>query len=100
MFHHIVVKLLYLCRRTQQDIQTAIAFLYTRVKELDNDDYKKLTRVIQYLRGTTAMTLTIEPTNSPQWWVDSSYAVHPDMKSHTRIFMSIGKGGVYTSSCK
>ena len=25
------------------------------------------------------MTLTVEPTNSPLWWVDSSYAVHPDM---------------------
>jgi len=32
--------------------------------------------------------------------VDSSYAVHPDMKSHTGIFMSIGKGGGYTASRK
>jgi len=37
------------------------------------------------------MTLTIEPTSSPQWWVDSSYAVHPHMKSITGIFMTIGK---------
>jgi len=82
LFHHIVAKLLYLCRRTQQDIQTAVAFLCTRVKEPDEDNYKKLARVIQYLRGTMTMTLTIEPTNSPLWWVDSSYAVHLDMKSH------------------
>jgi len=46
------------------------------------------------------MTLTIEPNDQPQWWVDSSYAVHPDMKSHTEILMTIGKGGIYTSSCK
>ena len=32
LFHHIVAKLLYLCRRTQQYIQTAVAFLFTRVK--------------------------------------------------------------------
>jgi len=32
IFHHIVAKLIYLCRRTQQDIQTAVAFLCTRVK--------------------------------------------------------------------
>ena len=42
------------------------------------------------------MTLTIEPNDNPWWWVDSSYAVNPDMKSHTGIFMSIGKGGMYT----
>jgi len=77
LFHHMVGKLLYLFRRTQQDIKTAVAFLYTRVKQPDEDDYKKLARVIQYLMGTTTMTLTIEPTNSPNWWGDSSYAVHP-----------------------
>ena len=46
------------------------------------------------------MMLTIEPNNNPCWWVDSSYAVHPDMKSHTGIFMSIGKVGGYTASHK
>jgi len=100
LFHHIVAKLLYLCRRTQQDIQTAVAFLCTRVKNPDEDDCKKLARVIQYLRATNDMTLTIEPSNSPKWWVDSSYAIHPDMKSHMGIFMTIGKGGTYTASCK
>jgi len=46
------------------------------------------------------MTLTIELDKNPCWQVDSSYAVHPDMKSHMGTFMSIGKGGAYTSSCK
>jgi len=55
-----------------------MAFLCTRVKDLDEDDYKKLARVIQYLMVSTSMTLTIKPTNSPKWWVDSSYAIHPD----------------------
>ena len=48
LFHHIVAILLYLYRRTQQDIQTAMAFLCTRVKLPDKDNYKRLTRVIQY----------------------------------------------------
>ena len=100
LFHHIVAKLLYVFRRTRQDIQTAVVFLCTRVKNPDEDDYKKSKRVIQYLRDTKNITLTIKPNNSPKWWVDSSYAVHPDMKSHTGIFMTIGKGGTYTASCK
>jgi len=46
------------------------------------------------------MTLTIELDVEAKWWVDSSYAVHPDMKSHTRIYMTLGKGVKYTASCK
>ena len=45
-FHHIVAKLLYLCRRTFQDIQTAVAFLCTRVKSPNSDDYKKLAHIL------------------------------------------------------
>jgi len=77
-----------------------VAFLCTRVKSPDNDDYKKLSCVIQYLRGTQDITLTIEPGDHPNWWVDSSYAVHPDMHSHSGIIMMLGKGAMYSSSCK
>jgi len=34
------------------------------------------------------ITLTIEADDNPQWLVDSLYAVHPDMKSHTGVLMS------------
>lgn len=40
-FHHNVAKLLFLCKRVRPDIQTTVAFLSTRVKEPDDDDYKK-----------------------------------------------------------
>lgn len=94
VFHHIMTKLLNLCRRTQQDLQTAVTFLCTWVKDPDSDDYKKLTRVIKYLRGTQDLTLTIEPDDHLNWWVDSSYAVHPDMHSHSGIMMTLGKGAM------
>jgi hypothetical protein len=58
LFHHIVAKMLFLCKRARPDIQTPVAFLCTRVKGPDMDDYKKLTRVIRYLRGTLKMKLT------------------------------------------
>jgi hypothetical protein len=59
-FHHMTAKLLFLCKRARPDIQTTVAFLSTRVKGPDTDDYKKLRRVIQYLRGTQDMPLTLE----------------------------------------
>ena len=33
-----------------------------------------------------------------QWWVDASYAVHPDMKSHTSGALSLGTGVIYSTS--
>jgi len=70
------------------------------VREPDTEDYKKQTKVMQYIRNTKVMMLRIEPDNAAKWWVDSSYAVHPDMKSHTGIYMMLGKGATYTASCK
>ena len=46
------------------------------------------------------MTLMIEQDDEAKQNVDSSYAVHPDMKSHTVINMTLGKGATYTASCK
>ena len=65
LFHHLVAKLLYLSRRTIQDIQMAVAFLCMRVKSPDEDDYKKLTRVMQYLCTSKDLTLTIELGEQP-----------------------------------
>jgi hypothetical protein len=33
-----------------------------------------------------------------KWWVDASYAVHDDMKSHTGGIMTMGKGVVYADA--
>jgi hypothetical protein len=102
MFHHNTAKLLFLCKRARPDIQTSIAFLCTRVKSPDEDDYKKLTRVMQYLRGTINLPLILEANsmNVIKWWVDASFAVHPDMKSHTGAMMTLGKGAIYGTSTR
>jgi hypothetical protein len=101
-FHHVVAQLLFLCKRARPDIQTAISFLCTRVKQPDADDYKKLSRVIRYLRGTLNLNLTLEANDAKimKWWVDASYGVHHDMKSHTGGIMSLGKGATYATSTR
>jgi hypothetical protein len=50
-FHHTTVQLLFLSR-VRHDIQTSIAFLTTRVKSPDEDDWGKLKCVLTYLRTT------------------------------------------------
>jgi len=77
-----------------------VAFLCTRVQSPDVDDYKKLTRVMKYICSTRGITLTMEAGDRLKWWVDSSYAVHPDMRSHSGIFMTLGKVTAYSASSK
>jgi hypothetical protein len=99
-FHRNVAKLLFLSKRARPDIQTAVAFLCTRVKEPDLDDYKKLTRVMRYLRGTKILPLRLKADDSGaiKWWVDGSFAVHHDMKSQTGGTVSLGKGSPFSTS--
>ena len=48
-FHHTVAQLLFMATRARRDIQTAVAFLTTRVKNPDEDNWGKLKRVLKYL---------------------------------------------------
>ena len=93
---------LYLSQRGRPDICTAIAFLCGQLHNPDEDDYKKLTRMIQYLRSTKGLVLTLWANDNGivRWWIDASYAVHNDMKGHTGATLSLGKGGIYSGLWK
>ena len=60
LLHHFVAMCLFLCKRAGPDIHPAISFLTTRVQRSDEDDWKKLARVMMYLRKTMYMPLTLE----------------------------------------
>jgi hypothetical protein len=101
-FHKIVAKLLFLGKCGRPDVQLPIAFLCTRTTKSDTDDWRKLKRLLQYLHGTKDLTLTLsaEHLNVIKWWVDASYAVHDNMRSHTGAVMSLGCGMLYCKSSK
>jgi hypothetical protein len=87
MFHQNVTKLLFLCKQARPDLQTAVAFLCTRVKEPDTDDYKKLARTLKYLRVTRTLPLRLkaDDSRSIRWHVNGSFAaeVTPAELSHS-----------------
>jgi hypothetical protein len=99
-FHILVAKLLFLRKRGHPDIEITIAFLCTRVKKSNFEDYKKLGRAIQYLRGSIDIVLTLESNNTHiiKWWVDASFACHNDEKSHTGGIMTLSKWAMYATS--
>lgn len=102
LFHHIVAKALFLCKRARPDLHLAVGFLCTRVQAPDEDDWKKLRRLVQYMRGTRTMCLTLSADENRivKWWVDASFGVHNDLRSQTGGTMSLGKGMVYSASTR
>jgi len=51
---------------------------------------------------TKDLPLTLEASGNGtiRWWIDASYAVHPNMRSHTGATMTLGKGSPYSISSK
>ena len=94
-FHCTTAQLLFLSARARPDIRTAVSFLCSRTKAPDEDDWGKLKLVLTYLYGTRHMKLCLTADNlhTLTWWVDASYAVHWDSRSHTGIVMSLRLGG-------
>ena len=101
-FHTIVVKVLLLYKRLRPDILDGVAFLTTRVREPDEDDNKKLGRILKYISGTRDIILALESdgTGTVKWWVDAEFAVHHDMKSHTGGMITMGQGALYSAANK
>jgi hypothetical protein len=103
-FHSVVAMCQYLAKRVRPDILCPVVFLTTRVRAPDVDDLAKLERVLKYLNGTKTFGIYIEPDRngilSMHVYVDASFAVHADMKSHTGIVVTFGGGGIYFRSTK
>ena len=56
-FHHTVAQLLFTEIRCRKDSQTEITFLTTRVRKTDKDDWKRLRRLLSYLKQTIKLPL-------------------------------------------
>jgi hypothetical protein len=93
---------LYATKQARPDTCTAIAFLITRVREPDKDDCTKLVHLMRYIRGTLTMPLILSANVSGilKWWVDASFAVHPNMRGHSEGGLSLGRGFPIMSSTK
>ena len=55
---------------------------------------------MKYLNGTRDLVLTLhaDKLNILKWYVDTSFSVHTDFKSHTGVVMTMGKGAMMSMS--
>ena len=81
--HRHVARLSFASKRARPDIQVCVAFLCTRVKAPTEQDYKKLGKVISYLKETVHLPLVVGADDSGKqtWNIDASFAIHPDFYS-------------------
>jgi hypothetical protein len=102
-FHRTTAQLLFLSTRAWRDIQPATAFLTTRVRLPDEDDWGTVKRVLSYLKeGTLHMPLILseDSLTLKRWWVDAVYAVHGNCRGHTGAGISFGQGMALSYSWK
>jgi hypothetical protein len=93
---------IYVGTRARTDILLALSFLCGRVSAPTEQDELKLKRLLSYLQDTIHLRLRIGANSLNQFttWVDASFAVHPDMRSHTGGINSFGRGGLLCKSKK
>ena len=85
-FHHAVAQLMFAGIWCRKDAQTEIFFLTTRVRKPDEDDWKKLQRLLGHPKQTINLLLILQVygVNIVKLWVDESYTTNDDMQGHTR----------------
>ncbi len=81
--HNIMAKKIYVAKRARPDISLSIA-------------------LVEYLHSTCGLPLILaaDGTGVLSWYVDASFAVHPDMKGHTGGAMTMGTGFPLDKSTK
>jgi hypothetical protein len=89
-------------KQARLDTSLAIAFLTMRVREPDEDDWRKIRHLIVYLKSTCELPLVLGAWNTGvlHWYVDASFAVHPNTQGHTSGVLKLGTRAPVVTSTK
>ena len=100
LIHSIGAKILFLGTHARPDIILSNSFHTKRVLAPTTEDLRKLQRTLSYLEDTPELTLTLACILPPKvhTFIDASFAVHPDKRSHTGVCATLGTGMFYCKS--
>jgi hypothetical protein len=101
-YHSVTATVLWLCKRSRPDLETAVSFLCTRVQAPTLEDWGKLRRLLKFLKRTKddIRIMGADDILKLETWVDASHATHANMRGHTGGTMSFGWGVVHEKSAK
>ena len=100
LFHSMVARLMYVCKKVKPECLMAVNFLATRVQVATEEDNEKLERVIRYLKyacikDQRGILLRIgESGVRVATKIDAAHGVHMDYKSHTGAATGIGESAI------
>ena len=94
--------LLFVSKCTRPNMQLCVPFLCTQVKSPTIQDYKKIERVIGYLKNTVQLPLAvgIDSDKILTWYIQASFAVHLDFNSHIGTCTTLVHGSMLSLSSK
>mmetsp|Transcript_14843 Transcript_14843/g.21244 ORF Transcript_14843/g.21244 Transcript_14843/m.21244 type:complete len:122 (+) Transcript_14843:3904-4269(+) len=83
--HSITAKCLYFCKRIRPDVDPTLAFLTTRVSKCTEQDWKKLLKLLGFLKGTIddIRLIGVLSLQDLYTWIDAAYGVHNDIRRQT-----------------
>ena len=98
----IVVKLLWIIQRGRSDCSTIISYLCTRTHDPNIEDWKKLKQLLSYMMQTIddVRVIRADSLHRMQTFIDSSHAVHNDIRRHTGGLITFGTGILNAKSSK
>ena len=102
IFRSFVAKNLFLTKCARVDLGTTVTLLTSRVQKPNKSDWNKLVRLMIYTKSAPNWHLTLSADNltTVKWFIDASFAVHPDFKSYTGATMTMGEGAMQTLTRK
>ena len=76
---------------------TFISFMTKKVLAPSQENGRKLLRALRYMAHTSQMVLTLGYRGVPTLsvFIDASFAVHTDKKSHTGVMTTLGIGALH-----
>ena len=98
IYYIFVIKQIFLYKQARQDLLPIIAFLTMRVQEAKKNNQK----VMIYLEATKVdiASMHSDDTQTIKWYLDSSFSVHKDMRSHIDAITTLGNRTSISNSTK
>ena len=89
----------YFCKRTRSESLGCVSYLTTKVLKPTFNDWLKLKMLVGYLESTIDDWMVIEPKGLwIECYVDASFNVHPNGKSHSGCIITLGGAPCYSHS--
>ena len=95
-YHTFAARGLFAAKRGRPDTGASVSISTTRIQAPSVDNWNKLVHYMQYMKRTQddVLTLSADNLHAIKGFVDASFAVHPDFRSHRGAVMTYREGTI------